>query len=66
MVNVDQTLIQNLSLDNNSQKLIVIRTKRMFKIGRVCLPVSESLNWMETAFPKTWKLNGKVEHFDWD
>jgi hypothetical protein len=30
------------------------------------LPVGEPLDWMENAFPKTWKLNGKVEHSDWD
>jgi len=40
--------------------------KACFKLASQEIPVGEPLDWMETAFPKTWKLNGKVEHFDWD
>jgi len=40
--------------------------KECFKLASSELPVGEPLDWMETAFPKTWKFNGKMEHFDWD
>lgn len=40
--------------------------KECFKLASQELPVGEPLDWLENAFPKTWKLNGKVEHFDWD
>jgi alpha-galactosidase len=29
------------------------------------LPVGEPVDWMENLTPSTWKLNGKVETFDW-
>lgn len=37
-----------------------------FKLASQQLPVGEPLDWMENAFPKKWKLNGKIELFDWD
>ncbi len=40
--------------------------KECFRLASGEIPVGEPLDWMETAFPKTWKLNGKTEHFDWD
>jgi alpha-galactosidase len=45
------------------QKAVI---KECFKLASQELPVGEPLDWMETAFPKTWKLNGKTEHFNWD
>lgn len=45
------------------QKAVI---KECFKLASQELPVGEPLDWMESAFPKTWKLNGKTEHFDWD
>ncbi len=45
------------------QKAVI---KECFKLASKELPVGEPLDWMETAFPKTWKLNGKTEHFDWE
>ena len=45
------------------QKAVI---KECFRLASTELPVGEPLDWMETAFPKTWKLNGKTEHFDWD
>lgn len=29
------------------------------------LPVGEPLDWLENPTPSKWKLNGKVEEFDW-
>jgi len=40
--------------------------KECFRLASTEIPVGEPLDWMESALPKTWKLNGKVEHFDWD
>lgn len=40
--------------------------RECFRLASQELPVGEPLDWMETAFPKTWKLNGKTAHFDWD
>jgi alpha-galactosidase len=45
------------------QKAVI---KECFKLASQEIPVGEPIDWMETAFPKTWKLNGKTEHFDWD
>jgi hypothetical protein len=28
--------------------------------------VGELLDWMENAFPKKWKLNGKTGIFNWE
>jgi len=40
--------------------------KKCFALASQPLPVGEPLDWMETASPKKWKLNGKVELFNWD
>jgi alpha-galactosidase len=40
--------------------------KECFRLASQELPVGEPLDWMETAFPKTWKLNGKTEQYNWD
>ena len=40
--------------------------KNCFKLAAQSLPVGEPLDWMDNAFPKKWKLNGKIENFDWD
>lgn len=45
------------------QKTVI---KDCFRMASQEIPVGEPLDWMENAFPKTWKLNGKVEHFDWE
>jgi alpha-galactosidase len=36
-----------------------------FKMASQNLPVGEPLDWMQTAFPEKWKLNGKTETFNW-
>ena len=43
-----------------------ISIKECFKLAAQHLPVGEPLDWMENAVPKKWKLNGKIEMFDWD
>ena len=40
--------------------------KKCFQLAAQNLPVGEPLDWLENAFPKKWKLNGKIEVFDWD
>jgi alpha-galactosidase len=40
--------------------------KECFQMASQNLPLGEPLDWMETAFPEKWKLNGKVVNFDWD
>ena len=40
--------------------------KECFKFASQNLPVGEPLDWMENALPKKWKLNGKIETFNWD
>jgi len=40
--------------------------KECFRLASQESPIGEPLDWMENAFPKTWKLNGKVEYFDWE
>ena len=40
--------------------------KECFKLASQNLPVGEPLDWMENSFPKKWKLNGKIENFDWE
>jgi alpha-galactosidase len=37
-----------------------------FKLASQQLPVAEPLDWMENPLPKIWKLNGKIETFNWD
>ena len=39
--------------------------KEAFDLASRNLPLGEPLDWMETPFPKKWKLNGEVEIFDW-
>jgi alpha-galactosidase len=40
--------------------------KKWFSIASSAIPVGEPLDWMENAFPKKWKLNGKIVRFEWD
>ena len=40
--------------------------KQCFALASQNLPVGEPLDWMSNAFPRTWKLNGKVESFNWE
>jgi alpha-galactosidase len=40
--------------------------KQCFKLASQNIPVGEPLDWMESAFPQKWKLNEKVETFDWN
>jgi alpha-galactosidase len=40
--------------------------KNCFKLASQNLPVGEPLDWMDNAFPKKWKLNGKTEIYDWN
>ena len=42
------------------------KIKECFQLASQEIPVGEPLDWMETAFPKKWKLNGKMEYFNWD
>ncbi|MBL7832459.1 MAG: alpha-galactosidase [Cyclobacteriaceae bacterium] len=37
-----------------------------FKLASQELPLGEPLDWLESHIPTRWKLNGKVEMFDWD
>ncbi|MBS1597393.1 MAG: hypothetical protein JST75_04155 [Bacteroidetes bacterium] len=39
--------------------------RKCFNLASLPLPVGEPLDWMETATPKKWKLNGEVKVFDW-
>ncbi len=43
-----------------------IAIKEAFKLASQNLPVAEPLDWMENSFPKKWKLNGRIENFDWN
>ncbi len=45
------------------QKIFI---KDCFRLASQSLPVGEPLDWMENPLPKKWKLNGKVEDFNWD
>jgi alpha-galactosidase len=40
--------------------------RECFKLASRSLPLGEPLDWMETAFPEKWKLNGEIVNFDWD
>ncbi len=40
--------------------------KECFKLVSQELPLGEPLDWMETQVPTKWKLNGKVETFNWE
>lgn len=45
-----------------AQKKVI---RECFKLASQELPLGEPLDWMETQVPTKWKLNGKVETFDW-
>lgn len=45
------------------QKAVI---KACFELASQTLPVGEPLDWMENPFPKKWRLNGKIEQFNWD
>jgi alpha-galactosidase len=40
--------------------------RESFRFASQNLPVSEPLDWLESAVPKKWKLNGSVESFEWE
>ena len=40
--------------------------KECFTTASRELPVGEPLDWQETPFPRTWKLNGRTVAFNWD
>ena len=40
--------------------------KECFRISSSEIPLGEPLDWMENSIPKVWKLNGKIETFNWD
>ena len=40
--------------------------KESFKFASQNLTVAEPLDWMETPFPKKWKLDGEIVTFNWD
>ena len=40
--------------------------KECFKLASQELPLGEPLDWMETPVPTKWKLNKKIETFDWE
>lgn len=40
--------------------------KECFKLASQELPLGEPLDWMDTLVPTKWKLNGKVETFNWE
>jgi alpha-galactosidase len=40
--------------------------KECFATASKKIPVGEPLDWMQTAFPKKWKLNGETVDFNWD
>lgn len=39
--------------------------KQSFATAAKTLPIGEPLDWMETALPEKWKLNGRIVTFDW-
>ena len=39
--------------------------KKCFVSAAKKLPVGEPLDWLETATPAKWKLNGEIVNFDW-
>ncbi|MBK5262066.1 MAG: hypothetical protein JJE17_05755 [Peptostreptococcaceae bacterium] len=40
--------------------------KECFSLASQELPLGEPLDWMERKIPNKWKLNGKIEIFNWD
>ncbi len=43
-----------------------LKIKECFKMASQNLPLGEPLDWMETAFPEKWRLNGQTKTFDWN
>lgn len=39
--------------------------KACFTTAAKVLPLAEPLDWLKTALPENWKLNGQVKKFDW-
>ena len=39
--------------------------RECFRMASQNLPLGEPLDWIESAFPQKWKLNEKVETFNW-
>lgn len=40
--------------------------KECFTLASQNLPVAEPLDWLENPLPKKWRLNGKIENYNWD
>jgi alpha-galactosidase len=40
--------------------------KTCFALASQPLPLGEPLDWIQNPLPNLWKLNGTVEHFNWD
>jgi alpha-galactosidase len=40
--------------------------KECFALASQNIPLGEPLDWMESPFPKRWKLKGEEVRFDWD
>jgi len=40
--------------------------RECFKLASQKLPLGEPLDWLETPFPKKWKLNNELHSFEWD
>ena len=47
----------------SAQKAMI---KESFALASQDLPLGEPLDWMESAFPKRWKLKDEEVSFDWD
>ena len=47
----------------SAQKAMI---KECFAFASQDLPLGEPLDWMESPFPKRWKLKGEEVRFDWD
>jgi len=47
----------------SAQKAMI---KESFALASQDLPLGEPLDWMESAFPKRWKLKEEEVSFDWD
>lgn len=40
--------------------------KECFALAAKNLPIAEPIDWLENPFPKKWKLNGRMEEYNWD
>jgi len=40
--------------------------KECFQLASQRLPLGEPIDWLENLIPSKWKLNGKIETFNWD